>query len=334
MKKPLFSVIIPAYNEEKYIKPCISSIVNLNYPKSSFEVIVVNNNSTDNTENIVKRNFPKIKVVKEEEQGVVFARIRGIKEAKGKIIAFTDADTIVPKDWLKKIAAAYKSNPKIVAVGGPSNFRPKNLITKIGQYLTNSTSVYFNYALGHNLSCQKNAYLIVGGFSPKINLCEDFYIAKKLKEVGKFEFLSDNPVFPSDRRFNTDLSKLLIHTLKLFINTYSILAFEKTFFFKFSEAQENKNTILNRKIAFNFLTKVSCIIASILIAFALLSGLKTNKPSDTQKGQINSYLSQKLSYLKENSKLLNEQIKEVIPKLILKKKLPWSSNPFESKDLS
>src|SRR5258706_15392459 len=105
------SVVVPAYNEEKYIRACIESI--LNQEEKADEIIVINNNSTDKTVDILKQ-YP-IKIVNETEQGMIQARNRGFNEAQYEIIARTDADTIVPPDWIAKIKKNFE-NEKLVAL--------------------------------------------------------------------------------------------------------------------------------------------------------------------------------------------------------------------------
>jgi glycosyltransferase involved in cell wall biosynthesis len=93
---PLISVIIPAFNEEKFLGNCLFSLKNQDF--NDFEIIVVDNNSRDKTSKIAKKFG--VKLVSEKNQGAALARNRGAKEAKGEILAFTDADTILPKNWL------------------------------------------------------------------------------------------------------------------------------------------------------------------------------------------------------------------------------------------
>jgi glycosyltransferase involved in cell wall biosynthesis len=88
---PFFSVIIPLYNKEKYIKKTIESILNQDF--QDFEIIIINDGSTDASEEIVKNiNDPRIKLYSQPNKGVSTARNKGIEIAKGQIIAFLDAD--------------------------------------------------------------------------------------------------------------------------------------------------------------------------------------------------------------------------------------------------
>jgi len=228
MTNPHVSVIIPAYNEEKYIEKCLSSLIKLDFPKEQLEIILVNNNSKDKTREIVKKNFPTVRIIDEERQGVVFARIAGVNAAKGKIIAFTDADTVVPPDWLTKIMKEY-DNFKVVAVGGPRLLSPYNFRAKIDNLLVNPFFFIFKIFPGHNMSFRKEAYLAGGGFSTQSNLAEDFYINHQLKKVGKV-IIINNPVSTSSRR---PLSDMFFFEIKYFINILLITLFNCSLFQKF-----------------------------------------------------------------------------------------------------
>ena len=98
------SVVIPAYNEEKYLKQCLASLKKQEVKPD--EIIVVDNNSTDKTAQIAKK-FGVI-VLKESRQGITYARNRGFDEAKYEIIARCDADTILPPNWIKRIKADFQ----------------------------------------------------------------------------------------------------------------------------------------------------------------------------------------------------------------------------------
>ena len=104
---PKFSVIIPVFNREKFIKRAIESVLNQTY--KNFELIVVNDGSTDRTLDIVK-NYP-IKIINQENRGVSAARNRGIKASVGDIIAFLDSDDEWKKDKLKVQADFFMKNP-------------------------------------------------------------------------------------------------------------------------------------------------------------------------------------------------------------------------------
>lgn len=104
------SIIIPAYNAEKYIKKCIDSAL-VSY--DSYEIIVVNDGSTDNTEEIVKGfKSDKIKYFYNKNSGVSFSRNFGIEKAKGDYIMFLDSDDCLSEGWLSNIKEILCSNLK------------------------------------------------------------------------------------------------------------------------------------------------------------------------------------------------------------------------------
>jgi glycosyltransferase involved in cell wall biosynthesis len=236
---PEISVIVPAYNEESYILDCLNSLVNQNFPKDKYEIMVVNNKSTDNTEKIIKQNFPNIKVVNEIKQGVVFARIKGVAEAKGEIIVFLDADSIAPKNWLSNLIMPYEDS-SVVAVGGPYNYaktkgQKKDLWTLINEKAINS-GLHDKRLLGGNMSFRKKAYIECGGFSPKVNFQEDAYLSLKLKKLGKVIILKENFVFGSPRRI-THLS-FVSYVLKSAVNVLLLYLFGRTIFFGFKAVRK------------------------------------------------------------------------------------------------
>jgi len=107
------SVVIPVYNEEKYIENCLNSL--MKQEEKPDEIIVVDNNCTDQTIFCVKK-YRDIKIIKEKKQGIIAARNAGFNHAQGDIIARCDADAIMPKNWVKKIKNDFAENKKIVAV--------------------------------------------------------------------------------------------------------------------------------------------------------------------------------------------------------------------------
>lgn len=128
------SVVIPAYNEEKYIRKCLESIAQ--QIEKPDEVIVVDNNCIDNTVEIAQK-FRAI-IVKEKKQGMIHARNAGFDAAQYEIIARTDADAILPSDWILKIKEHFK-NQSLGALSGPSYYYnlPKKL--QVSQF----PSLYF-----------------------------------------------------------------------------------------------------------------------------------------------------------------------------------------------
>jgi len=104
------SVVIPVYNEEKYIKNCLDSL--MNQEEKPNEIIVVDNNCTDKTISIVKK-FKDITVIQEKNQGMIPARNAGYNCASGEIIARCDADSLLPSNWIKRIKKDFENKQTV-----------------------------------------------------------------------------------------------------------------------------------------------------------------------------------------------------------------------------
>lgn len=119
------SVVVIALNEEENIESCLRSLVGLNYPDGCFEVLVVDNCSTDGTGDIVERiseKHPFVHLISHETRGIASSRNRGLTEARFEYVAFTDADCTVHPDWLANLAVAMLEesllDDRVAGVGG------------------------------------------------------------------------------------------------------------------------------------------------------------------------------------------------------------------------
>jgi glycosyltransferase involved in cell wall biosynthesis len=172
----LLSIIIPALNSATTISRTLSSIFSNSISNDSFEVLVIDNGSTDNTIKIAKTY--DVKVYHCEPKGIGPPRNLGIKKAKGNIICFTDSDCIVTNSWLPKIDKFFKLNPQADGIGGPtlpypfSQNRLQELTGKIfvdeQNYSKTTKKLQFGtsspFLFGSNSAYKKEALLEVGGF--------------------------------------------------------------------------------------------------------------------------------------------------------------------------
>jgi glycosyltransferase involved in cell wall biosynthesis len=116
--RPIVSVVICTYSRKNFLRDCLDSIYNQDYPKSSFEVIIVDGGSTDGTRELCKK-YPGIRFVTEKRYGLAFARNKGAELAQGSIVAYTDDDCITDRHWLANLVAGFDVSNTIVGVGGP-----------------------------------------------------------------------------------------------------------------------------------------------------------------------------------------------------------------------
>jgi glycosyltransferase involved in cell wall biosynthesis len=233
-KQILISVVIPAFNEERNIGQCLAALKNQNFPRQNYEIIVVDNNSTDKTAQIARKMGAK--VIPEKTQGYVFALRKGCSAAKGEIITITDADTLVPFDWLKKIYQAYQKNPQVVCVGGRVILEPKVPLAVLVELLFGLGGWIFKLFSGSNLSIKRNVYQKIGGFREEVNFDTDVDLCLRARKEGKMLFLRDNPVVTSSRHFRGIGG--VVYCLKGGINIISLVLFEKAPFFQFSDVRE------------------------------------------------------------------------------------------------
>ena len=129
MGKVFISVIVPVYNGERTISRCIESLLNQDYPKKNYEIIIVDNNSKDRTAHIIKSYNVKY-LLEDRIQTSYAARNTGIRAAKGSILAFTDSDCVASRHWLSE-AVKFFSNSNIGCVAGNIlGYSPHNFIEK------------------------------------------------------------------------------------------------------------------------------------------------------------------------------------------------------------
>lgn len=177
-----FSIIISTYNRDDYLDSVLRSVAALEYDKSEFELVLVNNNSTDYTPDICRafaENYPQINFTYaiEQRQGLSFARNRGIKEAKGDILVFIDDDAFVFPDYLTELEKFFSSHESVIAGGG--RIYPKWESRKprwMSKYLMPLVSVidlgnevtYFKnrqFPIGANMAFRRKAYEKYGDFN-------------------------------------------------------------------------------------------------------------------------------------------------------------------------
>jgi glycosyltransferase involved in cell wall biosynthesis len=198
------SVIVPAFNEEKYIADTLTSLKS--QTGKDYELIVVNNNSTDKTGEIAKR-FTK-KVFLEKKKGYHNAVNCGVKKSSGRYITFCDADSIYPDNWVQTMIDAFEKDETIVAVYGGARVKENNfLLNTVGEILVDaflrlSRFIGYDFASGYNLAYKKDAYKKSGGFDLKIysGASPDNQLVRRLSKVGKIKFLPKLKVKTSIRR--------------------------------------------------------------------------------------------------------------------------------------
>lgn len=201
---PKLSVVVPTLNEEGEIEDCLASLARQSF--SEFELIVVDNGSTDATGRVAQAFGAR--VIRLEERGVARARQAGFELAQGDIIASTDADGVVPGNWLESLTSPFQ-NSEVVGTFGTVHLSGGGIWAGLAQSffpLFQNVNLLLGRLMfsGQNFAVRKGAFLGVGGFAtrgsyPKV--AEDVRLALKLKREGRITFLRDLAVKTSARRF-------------------------------------------------------------------------------------------------------------------------------------
>lgn len=179
---PKISVIVPVYNEERIVGDCLKALTGLDYPKDRLELIIIDNNSTDKSASII-RGFD-VRYFFEKRRNRSIARNTGIRAACGDYIAFTDADCIVDRDWLRRLMTGFDGG-RVGGCGGrtvsykPSNFIERYLdwfffkkqFVKTGNFVEDFfTGLIFGT---HNLIFRADVLRRTGLFDEKMTASED-----------------------------------------------------------------------------------------------------------------------------------------------------------------
>jgi glycosyltransferase involved in cell wall biosynthesis len=199
------SIVIPAYNEEKYIADCLQSVI-ANRTDDIREIIVIDNASTDGTA-AVAQQFPGVRVVHEPHKGLTHARQRGLIEAKGDLIAYLDADTRMPPTWAATVKKEFAKHPKMVSLSGPFHYYdlpPAKKIIAQGLWTLTAMPTFWMVGfmvLGANFVAKREALVQIGGFDTTISFYgEDTDIARRLSKAGKAKFSMEFFIIGSGRR--------------------------------------------------------------------------------------------------------------------------------------
>jgi peptidoglycan/xylan/chitin deacetylase (PgdA/CDA1 family)/GT2 family glycosyltransferase len=204
----LVSVVIPAHNEEIYLFSCLESIGNQDYA-GEYEVIVVDNASTDNTAQIARDWGAR--VVYESRRSPACARQKGAEVAKGKIVAFIDADTQAPAHWLSTIVWRFLCEPETVVISGPYAYNDAGEIARIasyGNFISIIIDQLFRKAFnkgsavwGCNFAVRRSALMEVGGFDTSIRFYgEEYELSLRLRNAGRGGVIPRLFVLTSARR--------------------------------------------------------------------------------------------------------------------------------------
>jgi len=187
------SVIIPTFNRASFLEGAINSILNQTYQK--FEIIIVDDGSTDNTKDILKK-FPKIRYFYQKNSGVSVARNLGIKKSKYDYIAFLDSDDEWREEKLKLQVQFLKDNPKISIIHTNETWLRNGKEIKKKRY----QSKPFGFCFLENLDfckigtstvlIKKSLLKEVGYFDENLKICEDYDLWLRISKIYEIGYIN------------------------------------------------------------------------------------------------------------------------------------------------
>jgi glycosyltransferase involved in cell wall biosynthesis len=224
------SLIVCAYNEEKYLPICLEHALK-RVPENLLEVLIVNNASTDKTASVAA-GFPKVRVVNEPLKGLTKARQRGFLEAKGDLLAYIDADTRMPEKWFEILNREFAANPELLFLSGPYVYYDTpawqrwcvkylyyGMLARFIRFFTGYT------ASGGNFAVKKTALEKVGGFDTTIAFHgEDTDIVRRVHKIGSTKFSNAFYMQTSGRRFAKEGT---LKTGWTYVANYTAIMFSK-----------------------------------------------------------------------------------------------------------
>lgn len=185
---PRVSIIVAVYNGERTIEECADSIFAQSFPKSDIELLLVDNASTDRTRAILDRYRGRAVILHETTRGPAAARNCGLRNATGDIIAFTDADCVVHREWLSRLIEPLRDHTVGIAGGTILARRPCNAVEAFGERIhDHQMAIEYDsppYAITMNWASRKSVIDEVGPFDENLLRCEDCDLAYRIVAAG------------------------------------------------------------------------------------------------------------------------------------------------------
>ena len=206
---PSLSIVIPAYNEEKYIGACLESIIK-HGGSAITEIIVADNASTDKTTDVARR-YPGVTVVTETKRGANAARQRGYEASRGEMVAFLDADIRMWEGWSVMVMQEFEKNPKLSCLSGPWIYYDMSrwqraLVWLYFRLLAIPTYwITGHLAIAGNVVLRRSVLEKMNGLDASIVFYgDDTNTARRASEFGKMKFSLKLVMYTSARRLSQD----------------------------------------------------------------------------------------------------------------------------------
>jgi len=184
----LISVVVPAYNAVETLEECLAALLDQSIPRSEYEMIVVDDGSTDETQEVAKK-YERVRLLSQPNRGPGAARNLGVSQARGEIILFTDADCVPTKEWIEEMVKPF-AEPDVVAVKGAYRTRQRALLARFIQaefeerYALLERERYVDFVDSYSAAYKKADFEAAEGFDPDFLMSEDVDLSYKLSKQG------------------------------------------------------------------------------------------------------------------------------------------------------
>ncbi|HLC51022.1 MAG TPA: glycosyltransferase [archaeon] len=198
--KPAISVVIPTLNEGKFIEYTLASARNQDFEKK-YEIIVSDSSSKDNTARIARKHADRVIVTK--KMGVSAGRNAGAAAAKGDLLLFLDADTVLLPNVLSEVYDYFQKHRRVIGLNVPllCDSYQKNILYLASTYVYRAlkrAKLQPIYAVC--FACKRNAFFEAGGFPENLKVAEDIHLGQRLKKLGRIDYLKSTFAITSSRR--------------------------------------------------------------------------------------------------------------------------------------
>jgi glycosyltransferase involved in cell wall biosynthesis len=226
---PSISIVVAAHNEERTLRRCLTSL-RASVGAPDFEVIVVDNGSTDGTAALAA-SFPDVRVISHAVRGAVHAKAAGVGAARAPIVAVLDADSTCPPDWLGRIVRTFEADAALVGLSGPARYvRPRWWVHVVmwlwyGWWkLLQRVAGNAFYAVGTNVAFRRTAYDTAGGFDTGVLVGGDeLALFRRLRRVGRTRYTDELTVDTDPRRTDVGFWRFFLGTVMLhYVVNYSV----------------------------------------------------------------------------------------------------------------
>ena len=254
---PIVSIIVLNYNGKKYLDHCFDSLAKISYPKSRFEVILVDNGSSDGSVDYVKHNYPWVKIVPlKVNYGFTGGNNIGVRFAKGEYIVFLNNDVVVDEKWLIELVKVVMDNPDAIVTSKSLFFEMPDMIDHDGTKMTfigRSFSINFGRKNDNSKSVPK---YVVQPYGASMMVKKSVFV-----DLGRF----DEIYFTSLE--DTDLG------LKAWLYGYKVIYVPTSFFFHVGGGTGGWGSKISNKMVFH-LTKNSYMnVIKYFNSYRILQGI-------------------------------------------------------------